>query len=316
MRGLTYRTALIAMVLGATTVCAAGRNPAAEILWDAYGVPHIYAHDNASLFRAFGYAQMQSHGDLILKLYGQARGRAAEYWGERYLASDRWAWTNRIPGRAQEWYRRQSAEYRRYLDAFAEGMNEYGRTHADKLAPDVRIVLPVSGADVLAHGERQILFTFVTSLDRVRAEAQQARAQSAAGSNAWAIAPKRTAAGHAMLLANPHLPWSDIYLFYEAQLNAPGVNIYGTTLVGTPQIAIGFNDQLGWSHTVNTIDAQDVYELTPAGNGYRYDGAIKPFAISHHMLKVKQSDGSSKEEDLTIRESVHGPVVLEMNGKL
>ena len=63
------------------------RNPAAgsertEILWDSWGVPHIYGKDAEGLFRAFGWAQMQSHGDLILQLYGQARGRAAEYFGE------------------------------------------------------------------------------------------------------------------------------------------------------------------------------------------------------------------------------------------
>lgn len=52
-----------------------------EILWDTYGIPHIYGKDVPSAFQAFGWAQMQSHGNLLLRLYGQARGRAAEYWG-------------------------------------------------------------------------------------------------------------------------------------------------------------------------------------------------------------------------------------------
>src|SRR6478672_10933105 len=56
-----------------------------EILWDTWGVPHIYAPTNEGLFYAFGWAQAQNHGDLILKLYGQARGRAAEYWGADFL---------------------------------------------------------------------------------------------------------------------------------------------------------------------------------------------------------------------------------------
>jgi len=46
--------------------------------------------------------QMQSHGDLLLRLYGQARGRAAEYW-QKYLESDQWVQTMGIPERAQEW---------------------------------------------------------------------------------------------------------------------------------------------------------------------------------------------------------------------
>src|SRR5215216_6374803 len=62
----------------------------AELLWDTWGVPHIFADDTVNLFYGFGWAQMHAHGDLLLRLYGQARGRPAEYWGERYLESDRW----------------------------------------------------------------------------------------------------------------------------------------------------------------------------------------------------------------------------------
>ena len=58
---------------------ASASTPQAEILWDTYGVPHIFAADNESLFRAYGWAQMEAQGDLILRLYGLARGRAAEY---------------------------------------------------------------------------------------------------------------------------------------------------------------------------------------------------------------------------------------------
>jgi acyl-homoserine lactone acylase PvdQ len=45
--------------------------PRVEILWDTYGVPHIFAADVESLFRAYGWAQMEAHGNLILRLYGQ-----------------------------------------------------------------------------------------------------------------------------------------------------------------------------------------------------------------------------------------------------
>lgn len=40
-----------------------------EILWDEWGVPHIFAESETDLFRAHGWAQMQSHGDRILILY-------------------------------------------------------------------------------------------------------------------------------------------------------------------------------------------------------------------------------------------------------
>src|SRR5687768_17027845 len=108
--------ALLVLALGAAPVTAREASPVrvpqfpsptsagagTEILWDTWGVPHIFANDAAGLFYAFGYAQMHSHGDKILRLYGIARGRAAEYWGEKYLASDRFFQTAGLPqaGRA------------------------------------------------------------------------------------------------------------------------------------------------------------------------------------------------------------------------
>src|SRR2546421_2058619 len=61
-----------------------------EILWDRYGIPHIFAPDHPSLFYAYGYAQMEAHSELLLRLYLQARGRGAEFYGEPYVDSDRW----------------------------------------------------------------------------------------------------------------------------------------------------------------------------------------------------------------------------------
>src|SRR5436305_5309957 len=70
---------VVSFVLAGESVSAIARPN--EILWDTWGVPHIFARNSEGAFYAFGWAQMQSHGDLVLRLYGQARGRAAEYWG-------------------------------------------------------------------------------------------------------------------------------------------------------------------------------------------------------------------------------------------
>ncbi|HEU0115535.1 MAG TPA: acylase, partial [Thermomicrobiales bacterium] len=291
-----------------------GQGAGTEILWDTWGVPHIFAGDVAGLFHAFGWAQLHSHGDLILRLYGQARGRAAEYWGEEYLDSDRLLHTMGFPERAADWQAAQSPDFQQWLDAFAAGMNAYATAHGDRLADDVKIVLPVSARDVLAHGQR-FLFAFLASGDRAGLVPPDLLGFPA-GSNGWAIAPSRTEAGHAMLLANPHLPWSGLYLFYEAHLVVPEVyDVSGATLVGAPILAIAFNDALGWTHTVNTIDGWDAYALTPAGDGYRFGDEVRPFEIETKTLKVKQPDGALRDEPLTVRRSVHGPVIAERDGK-
>ncbi len=296
-----------------TTASPADAPSQTEILWDTWGVPHIFAKDDRSLFYAFGYAQTQSHGDLILRLYGQARGRAAEYWGEQYLQSDQWVRMNSVYRRASEWYQAQSPQFRGFLNAFAEGVNNYARENKDKIANDVKVVLPVNAVDILAHTQRVIHFSFIANPQTISGAERQLEAQ--AGSNAWAIGPKHSASKKAMLLANPHLPWSDYFIFYESQLVLPDYNIYGAALVGFPGLGIAFNDNLGWSHTVNTHDGVDLFALTLTEGGYKFDGRTRAFDTEEEIIKVKQRDGSMRDEKLVVKRSVHGPVIAEKNGK-
>ena len=146
---------------------AAGCERSPEILWDRWGVPHVYAANEPDLLRAFGYAQMRSHGNLLLQLYGQARGKAAEYWGEEHIPEDVYVRTMGIPARAAEWYGQQEPAFRANLDAFADGVNRFAREHADELADSLEVVLPITAADILAHTQRVIHFTFVYGIDRV-----------------------------------------------------------------------------------------------------------------------------------------------------
>lgn len=286
--------------------------PATEILWDVWGVPHVFAASDRELFYALGWAQAHNHGDLVLELLGRARGRAAEYWGEAGLESDRWLRTMGVPARAERWYQEQTPEQRAFLDAFAAGINDYAKAHPEAIADRVEVVLPVSARDVLAHVQQAVHFTFV--IDRGAIDRSGWRPETL-GSNAWAVAPSRSASGHAMLVANPHLPWSDLFIWYEAQIVSPNVNAYGAGLVGTPFLGIAFNDHLGWTHTVNTFDGADLYELELAGNGYRFDGETRPFERGEETIKIKNADGTLREEKLAVSRSVHGPVVAQDNGK-
>ncbi|HUF51683.1 MAG TPA: acylase [Longimicrobiales bacterium] len=284
-------------------------DPRVELLWDRYGVPHIFAGDETALFYAFGFAQMRSHADLLLRLYGQARGRAAEYWGEDFYESDVWVRTNGIPGRAQSWLADQSPHVGAYLDAFVAGMNTYAEQNADSIGAAWRQVLPVTTADVLAHQQRVLQFSFVANPGMVSALGRQW--QDVPGSNAWAIGPARAASRNALLLANPHLPWGDLFTFYEAHLVAPNLDAYGATLVGFPVLAIAFNPHLGWTHTVNTIDGADLYEVRTTADGYMFDGAERDYEVEQQVVRVRQPDNTLVERPLTIRRTVHGPVVAE-----
>jgi acyl-homoserine-lactone acylase len=300
------------LVLPLTAPAQAGRAVQAEILWDRYGVPHIYAQTEDDLFYAYGWAQMENHGDLVLRLYGQARGRGAEYFGNQtgfggqdLLDTDRWVHTMGTYARGRRSYEGASPEWRRRLDAFARGVNDFAARHPDRLAPEARRVLPVSAVDVVAHADR-VATSWTAGWDVTLARRWQGETP---GSNGWAIAPSKSASGNAMLLANPHLPWADFYTFFEAQLTGPGIDAYGATLVGFPMLAIAFNDHLGWTHTTNTADGADRYELHLADGGYLLDGRVRPFENRTEVIRVRQDDGTLHDDTLVVRRSEHGPVL-------
>lgn len=299
---------LYAGVFSLTTATA--QKKGTEILWDTYGVPHVFAQTIPNMYYAFGWSQMQNHANLILSLYGQARGKAAEYWGKQYLTSDKQIRLFKIPEIAAKDNVDQNPQYRIFLEAFVKGMNDYAAEHPEAISPKNKQVLPVTSVDVIAHGIRVVFLEFIAKDDIAITDYL-----IKPGSNSYAIAASRSASKNAMLLSNPHLPWYDFFTFFEAHLQAPGFNAYGVSLVGLPVLNIAFNDHLGWTHTVNPLDAADRYELKLQDNGYILDSAIVPFETQTVKLKVKQDSGVWKEEICTFNYSRHGPVLGSKNGK-
>ncbi|MGC2656602.1 MAG: penicillin acylase family protein, partial [Bryobacteraceae bacterium] len=315
------------MLLLAGSCLAAGSKT--EILWDQYGVPHIFAADRESMFYAHGWAQMHNQANLLLRLYGESRGRGAEYWGASHLPLDRWLQTNGMPERAKEWYDAQNPVFRSYMDAFARGINDFAKAHPEAIEPENRVVLPVSGVDVVGHSLRVVHYMYMgsqqemnrelTPLLREKGLAKVARLErepaEPPGSNTWAIGPSRSASGNAMLIINPHLAWGETFFRYmEVHLVGPNYDLYGAPQIGFPVPVVGFNRRTGWGRTVNVIDTVDFYRLTVRDNQYEFDGTLRPFEHATKVLKIKQPDGSMKDETLEIRRTVQGPVVYDENG--
>jgi acyl-homoserine-lactone acylase len=302
---------LIWFALLATCACRAQVSPNSEILWDTYGVPHIYAESARDMFYAYGRAQITHHTDLILKLYAQARGHASETMGEDLVESDRLVHLFDLPGRAEALYSEQPEDYRSCLDAFATGINDYILANPLTVSEAYRGIAPVTATDVIGHVLRVMYLEFLAGED-----IHGIRREASAGSNAIAIAPLKSESGNAMLLINPHLPWYDFYTWFESHLNYPGYSVYGIALVGMPSIVMGFNRNLGWAHTINPIDAADRYELTlESDHSYRFDGEIVPFDRRSVSIRVKQKDGTLAERELELLYSKHGPVVGRKAGR-
>jgi acyl-homoserine-lactone acylase len=321
-----------------------GRENACEILWDQYGIPHIYGPDLLTVVRGYGYAQMENHAELILQKAAEARGRAAEYFGpgaqNANVENDVRIQTYGIPERAQRWYREGGSFQQSILQAFVSGLNQYANQFADSIDQTLRQVLPIEPEDVLAIIQDTIHFTFLPETSNVpdliaewmpsqtAAVVQPVHSRAKLGSNGWALAPARTKNGNAILMGNPHLPWGvnqplpglDVYQWMEANLvvgdpHQPLLNASGVTFAGGPVIAIGFNDYLGWTHTVNSIKNADLYELQLVNGGYSWDGGVLPLQERTVDIKIRQPDGSYATQTITIQSSVHGPIVAQKPGK-
>ena len=315
------RRAILVLVLLAQSACVSVSAPTnsnapqgSEILWDQFGVPHIYGERPEDVFYGYGWAQTRSHGDLLLELYGEARAKGAEYWGESYEGTTKWLIANSVPERAEDWYAAQDPDFRILLDAFAAGINAYAEAHPDEIDDRVEVVLPVSGVDVIAHAHRLMNFIYVASPSRTIGASAPA---APAGSNTWAIAPSKSESGHTLLLANPHLPWaSGFFTYYEAHLVGPDFEMYGATQVGLPVIRFAFNQRMGIANTVNRMLGATSYDLSLKDEGYLFDGDVLAFEEETVSYRVKQSDGGFLEKTMLKRSSVHGPVFERADGEV
>ena len=281
-----------------------------SITWDEWGVPHIYGNTDEELMYAEGWAQMQLHANLITELYGRARGRAAEYWGKEKLPDDLMIHTLGFPELAEEWTAKQDPSYKKMITAFVKGLNDYVKAHPAAIKPENKVVLPLTEKDVNLHALFVIYGRFVGGN-----ELGMTKDWKEMGSNTWAISPSHSASQSALLVQNPHLPWFGEFLFIEIHLMKPGHNMYGSTLVGFPGIAIAFNEHLGWSHTDNTIDNADTYSLQLKDGGYLLDGERKEFTQRKKIIHYKDDDGKMADKELTILTAAQGPVIKMGKGK-
>ena len=82
------------------------------------------------------------------------------------------------------------------------------------------------------------------------------------GSNTFAFNSSKTKDGSTYLAINTHQPLDGPVSWYEAHLcSDEGTNILGALFAGSPNILIGANENLAWTHTVNQPDKTDVFAL-------------------------------------------------------
>lgn len=130
------------------------------------------------------------------------------------------------------------------------------------------------------------------------------------GSNNWAISGSKSVTGYPILANDPHLGLNLPAIWYEVQLNMPGMNVYGVSLPGAPGIVIGFNEFIAWGLTNGSVDVIDYYKIRfqdDKKEAYYFDGQWLPVKEEIETFTIK---GEEPIYD-TIYYTHHGPVIYD-----
>ena len=265
---------------------------------DDYGVPTIHGHDDGETAYGLAMAHAQDNFRTIQLVVLASRGRLGAYLGAEGAKSD-FLWNLLdVQGAVDRGYARDlSPEIRAIFTGYADGLNAYGRAHASEVLPGAQ---NVTGRDVAAGSALTLplFWGFDSVLGRLADEhghpcaVQQARAETIDwGSNAFAVAPSRSADHHTRLILNSHQPWDGPVAWYEARVESDsGWRMHGGLFPGAPFPVVGTNGAIGWAATVNLPDLADLYRLqTDARHRgqYFFDGQWRSFERRLVWLNVK-----------------------------
>ena len=137
---------------------------------------------------------------------------------------------------------------------------------------------------------------------------------SVKGSNSWALAPKKTSTGRALLATNPHLGVRLPGPFALIHLRGPGIHVAGASVPGTPGVLIGHNEHVAWSFAMAMLDDQDLYVLTldEEGENELVDGVWLRVRTVTEEIRVRWQEDPVV---LKIRMSERGPLVRDSGNR-
>lgn len=274
-----------------------------------------------------------------------ARAERAKYHGvgenNKHLLSDIAIRSLGLPDRAQQEFAAQATVDQEWFSGYATGYSKYvretGRDNISSWCRGAEWVREISPEDLFARFQTMPQTTPYMA-DMIAAAAPPESKRSSAvtptsiqtlaelndtlragqlGSNGWAIGKDRTENGRGMLLGNPHYPWTGTNRLWEKHLVIPGkMNLYGAHLIGMPGVAIGFNESVGWTHTVSNSQRVVFYslDLVPGDpTSYYYDGEPRKMTAREFLISVRDEDGVERTKEHTVWFSHYGPIVSPPN---
>jgi acyl-homoserine-lactone acylase len=290
----------------------------ATVYRDVYGIPHIFADSEETAAYAIAQAQCEDMGMQVFDSLRCGVARKAEQFGEAELESDRMMQLWRIPETAERMWQASPPRTKRILQAFCDGLNDYRKAHAEECktsleATPVQVLALFRWSDIgPSHGIAQLCAN--TGL-----KAPPPKVDFPNQSSTWVIGPSRTASGRPIVFIDPHWPAEGQTSWWEFHVHAGRWQAGGFALPGLPFVGLGYTDGAAWAATAGGADSADVFELrlNPKNpDQYWYDKQWRDLVVRNVTLRVKAASGKVEERHFRMRESVHGPIILEKDGRV
>ncbi|MCH7400977.1 penicillin acylase family protein [Belliella kenyensis] len=296
-----------------------------EIIRDQWGVPHIYGKTDADAVFGMIYAQCEDDFNRVETNYINAMGRMAEVEGISQLYIDLRMKLYIDPEVVKEEYQNSPQWLKSLMDAWAAGINYFLHTHPEvqpKLISQFEPWMALTfsegsiGGDIETISANGLKSFYGEKSHQLLSYTERDWEEDPRGSNGFAIAPKLTKSGNAMLMINPH---TSFYFRPEVHMvSEEGLNAYGAVTWGQFFIYQGFSEYNGWMHTSAKADAIDHYALTVEKRKgkyhYKFGKNWRPF--TEKKITVKYKEGNELlEQEFTAFYSHHGPVIRSEDDK-
>ena len=235
-----------------------------DIIRDKYGIPHIYAQTDAEVAYGLAWANAEDDFTTIQEAYLAGNAMLSNYIGLKGAAADFITQFIGSKNLIEEKIGAISEDYMAVVEGYSQGLNAYASNNPDKVL--YKKLFPITPKKMLMYSQLQLFISNEGAYWAGRILNNDTQDdfldQNLTGSNVIAMNSSKTLSGETFLAINTHQPLEGPTSWYEVHLNSQeGTNIIGTMYPGTPNILIGVNEYLGWSHTVNYPDKTDVFKL-------------------------------------------------------
>jgi acyl-homoserine-lactone acylase len=296
-----------------------------DLRWTSYGIPHIKADDWGSLGYGFAYATLTDGVCVFAREVATVNGKLTRHFGadNGNLASDVFYRGIISDDKIAHNVAGLSPDFEKYNRGFVGGYNRYLTDHQNNLpasCADEPWVRPIDEADMarvtIGFGIRYSLGYFKNEISAAAPPGEPVAQLDTnfdmplgIGSNAVALGSELTESGRGILLGNPHYPWHGPARFHMIHSTIPGVvDVMGASLLAGNFVAIGFNKDMAWTHTVSTAARFTLFELQINPQNplqYRFEDQWKP--IEARIVTIDTPEGEQTE---TIYMSHFGPLLV------